>query len=68
MSKVWILTAEGLLRPIAVRLGISDDQHTELIGEGLQEGQELITGMTDKDGGGGASRPPTTSRPPRLRF
>ena len=67
--KVWILTSEGFLRPVAVRLGISDDQFTELIGEGLQAGQELVTGITDKDGrvGGGAPRPSTTSGPPRLR-
>lgn len=69
MPKVWVLTREGFLRPIAVRLGISDDQYTELIGEGLQEGQELITGMMDKDGrGSSVTRPSTTSSPPRLRF
>ena len=50
MPKVWILTPEGFLRPVAVRLGISDDQFTELIGDGLQAGQELVTGMMDKDG------------------
>jgi len=68
--KVWILTPDGFLRPVAVRLGISDDQFTELIGDGLQEGQELVTGVMDKDGrgGGGASRRSTTSGPPRLRF
>ena len=68
--KVWILTPEGFLRPVAVRLGISDDQFTELIGDGLPAGQELVTGMLDKDGraGGGTSRPSTTSGPPRLRF
>ena len=68
--KVWILTPEGFLHPVAVRLGISDDQFTELISDGLQAGQELVTGVMDKDGrvGGGASRPSTTSGPPRLRF
>ena len=68
--KVWILTPEGFLRPVAVRLGISDDQFTELIGDGLQAGQELVTGVMDKDGrsGGGPSRPSTTSGPPQLRF
>jgi HlyD family secretion protein len=68
--KVWILTPEGFLRPVAVRLGISDDQFTELIGDGLQAGQELVTGVMDKDGrsGGGPSQPSTTSGPPRLRF
>jgi HlyD family secretion protein len=70
MPKVWILTSEGFLRPVAVQLGISDDQFTELIGDSLQEGQELVTGMVDKDGrgSGGTTRQSTTSGPPRLRF
>jgi HlyD family secretion protein len=69
MPKVWFLTPEGFLRPVQVRLGISDDQFTELIGDGLQEGQALVTGTLDGDGrGSGASRPSNTSGPPRLRF
>jgi HlyD family secretion protein len=69
MPKVWTLTPEGFLRPVAVRLGISDDQSTELIGDGLQEGQELVIGMLEKDGGrSGASRSSTNSGPPGMRF
>jgi HlyD family secretion protein len=68
--KVWILTSEGFLRPVAVRLGISDDQFTELIGDGLQEGQELVIGVMDKDGrgNGGAARQSSPSGAPRWRF
>jgi HlyD family secretion protein len=68
--KVWTLTAEGFLRPVIVRLGISDDQFTELVGDGLQAGQELVIGIMDKEGraGGGASRPSPPAGPPRLRF
>lgn len=47
LPTVWIITPEGFLRPIAVRLGISDDQFTELIDESLHEGQELITGIME---------------------
>ncbi|HEX9871805.1 MAG TPA: efflux RND transporter periplasmic adaptor subunit [Candidatus Tectomicrobia bacterium] len=69
MPKVWFLTPEGFLRPVQVRLGISDDQFTELIDDGLQEGQALVTGVVDGDGRGGTtSRPSNTSGPPRLRF
>jgi HlyD family secretion protein len=50
---VWILTPQGFLRPAVVRLGISDDQFTELIGGGLREGQEVVIGVMDKDGRGG---------------
>ena len=67
--KVWIRTPEGFLRPILVRLGVSDEQYTELIGDGLQAGQEVIIGLMDQDGrGGDSSRPARTSGPPRLRF
>jgi len=69
MPKVWFLTPEGFLRPVPVHLGISDDQFTELIDDGLQEGQALVTGMTDGDArGGSTSRPSNTSSPPQLRF
>jgi HlyD family secretion protein len=69
LPKVWILAPEGFLRPVIVRLGISDDQFTELMGDGLEEGQEVVTGvMADGKGRGGASRHPPRSRPLRLRF
>ena len=69
MPKVWVVTPEGFLKPIAVRLGISDDQYTELLDDALSEGQELVTGIMDQDGAGAdKSRPSTTSRPPRLGF
>ena len=42
--KVWIPDTRGLLASSPVRLGISDDQFTELIGDGLRQGQELVTG------------------------
>jgi HlyD family secretion protein len=69
VPKVWFLTLEGFLRPVQVRLGISDDQFTELVDEGLQEGQALVIGMIDSDApGSGTPRSSNTSNPPRLRF
>ena len=68
-SKVWTLTPEGALWPVAVRLGISDDQFSELHDGNLQEGQELIIGLSDNDGHGASSGPPaSTSRPPSVHF
>ena len=67
--KVWTLTPEGALWPVAVRLGISDDQFSELHDGNLQEGQKLIIGLNDTDGqkaSGGL--PSSTSRPPPVRF
>ena len=67
--KVWTLTSEGALWPIAVRLGINDEQFSELQDGSLQEGQELIIGLNDKDGRGtSGAPPPSTSRPPPVRF
>jgi len=67
--KVWTLTLEGALWPIAVRLGINDDQFSELQDGHLQEGQELVIGLNDKDGRGtGGAPPPSPSRPPPVRF
>jgi HlyD family secretion protein len=69
LPKVWVVMPEGFPRPIAVRLGISDEQFTELVGDTLHEGQELIVGVQEKDGRSGAgSRPASSARPPRLRF
>ncbi|MBI3328263.1 MAG: efflux RND transporter periplasmic adaptor subunit [Nitrospinae bacterium] len=44
-GRVWVLSGEGKPEPIPVMLGISDDTHTEVITEGLREGQEVITGV-----------------------
>jgi HlyD family secretion protein len=67
--KVWALTLEGALLPIAVGLGINDDQFSELQDGNLHEGQELIIGLNEKDGPkSNGSRPGSTSRPPPVRF
>jgi HlyD family secretion protein len=67
--KVWTLTPEGALWPIAVSLGINDDQFSELQDGNLHEGQELIIGLNETDGSrSSGSRPGATSRPPSVRF
>jgi HlyD family secretion protein len=67
--KVWTLTPEGTLLPIMIRLGINDDQFSELQDGDVQEGQELIIGLDEKDGrGASGARPGATARPPAVRF
>jgi HlyD family secretion protein len=67
--KVWTLTPEGTLLPITIRLGINDDQFSELQDGDVQEGQDLIIGLHEKDGrGASGTRPGATSRPPAVRF
>jgi HlyD family secretion protein len=67
--KVWTLTPEGTLLPIMIRLGINDDQFSELQDGDVQEGQALIIGLDEKDGRGtSGARSGATSRPPAVRF
>jgi HlyD family secretion protein len=66
---VWLSIPEGPPRPVAVRLGLSDDQYTEVIDGSLREGWEVIVSMQGKDGPGAVSaRPPSPSSSPRLQF
>jgi hypothetical protein len=54
---VWIY-ADNQLKPLRVRLGVTDGQATELIaGEGIEEGTELVTNVTT---GNEATRPAAT--------
>lgn len=46
-TRVWIL-AEGRLRPIPVKLGISDGNFIEILGGDLKEGQGVIVGVGTK--------------------
>jgi HlyD family secretion protein len=69
LPTVWALTSGGSPRPIPVRVGISDDQFTEVQDSPLQEGQEIIVGVSGKGGlPAGSSRPASPSRGPQLRF
>ena len=43
-GRVHVLDADGTPRAIAVRLGIGDGSVTEILGEGLAAGQELVVG------------------------
>jgi HlyD family secretion protein len=69
--KVWTVTSEGTLTPIPVRLGINDDQFSELREGALQEGQEVLIGVQEKDGRGTSGTktpPPSRTAPPPMRF
>ena len=44
-GQVWVYV-EGRLQPVAVRVGISDAQTTEVVAGDLREGVELVTNMT----------------------
>ena len=44
-KRVWIMEY-GELKPVRIRTGISDGRYTEVLGGSLEEGAEVITGMT----------------------
>jgi len=44
-GKIWRLDETGQPVAISVTLGSSDATHTEISGQGIQEGMEIITGI-----------------------
>jgi HlyD family secretion protein len=63
-GRVYVLGADGKPQAVPVRLGISDGSMTEVIGDGLQPGQEVIVGLqggapsTPRAAPSGGPRPP----------
>lgn len=43
--RIWIPTGDGRVRELAVRVGIDDGVHTEVIGDGLQENMPVVVGV-----------------------
>jgi HlyD family secretion protein len=54
-GRVWLFVT-GQLKPVRVRLGISDGTNTELLDGDLEVGTELVTGVTLSE-----TRPPATT-------
>jgi HlyD family secretion protein len=68
-GRVWVLGSDGKPRPVAVRTGISDGSSTELLGDELKEGEEVLVGTVAA--GSAAPRPstPAPAQPsPRMRL
>jgi len=61
---VWVEDAAGKPKAINVRLGINDGSYTELLGEGLKAGDEVIIGS----GGASPSRKAPTGGTRRFGF
>jgi len=45
-GQIWIQSSDGEIRPVAVRLGISDDNFTQLSGSNISEGDLAVTRMS----------------------
>jgi HlyD family secretion protein len=44
MSTLWYLDSTKVLKPVRVHVGLSDGTHTQVTGNGLQEGMQIIVG------------------------
>lgn len=74
-GRVWILNAQKKLEPVFVITGLSDGRYTEIITEGLKDGDQVVLGATSSASNGsgqtaspltgGQRRPPTGGGPPR---
>jgi len=62
-GRVWLLK-DGKPQPLDVRLGLSDGSMTEVSGEGVVEGLEVIVGTQ----GGAATPAQKSGGPPRMMF
>jgi HlyD family secretion protein len=61
-GRVWVLD-DGKPRGIDVRVGLSDGTMTEISGDGITEGLEVIVGQQ-----GGTAAPAQKGAPPRMFF
>lgn len=60
-DRVWILES-GKPKALSVRAGISDGQYTEVSGEDLAEGLQVLTGVEDAKRAGATASPITAPR------
>jgi HlyD family secretion protein len=44
MARVWVLDEKGQLKPIFLRLGVTDNSSTQVVWGDLKEGEKVITG------------------------
>lgn len=56
-AMLWTVDNAGAIKVIPVRTGISDNTVTEVQGPGLEEGMQVIAGLTTSAGGAAASNP-----------
>jgi HlyD family secretion protein len=57
MAHVWTLDANGKLKPIFLRLGVTDNSFTQVIWGDLKEGEQIITGANGATGQFGPPSP-----------
>lgn len=48
MGRVWLVDDAGGPKPLSVRLGLNDGSYTEIVGNDLREGAEVIIGLASE--------------------
>ena len=43
MGRIWIQAKNGKIKPVMVRLGLSDDNHTRIVSGDVREGDRVVT-------------------------
>lgn len=64
-GRVWVLGADGKPKAVEVRTGLSDGSATEISGEGLVAGTDVLTGVL---GGNGTAASAPNRSGPRMPF
>ena len=69
-SRLWYVDAAGQVQMVRVKTGISDGQMTEVEGEGVGEGREVISGVLASSASSTATSPfaPAPAPDRRMRF
>ena len=65
-GRAWVMDADGQPKPVEVRLGLTDGSFTEVVGNELVAGAEIIVGSGDA--GKGKSKTAATSGGPRFKL
>ena len=65
-DRIWILGADGKPKAVTVKVGITDGQATEISGEGISEGMQVLVGVEDTKRPNGSVAPLATGGP-RMR-
>jgi HlyD family secretion protein len=62
---LWYVDADGAVNAVRVETGLTDGQYTEVRGEGLDAGLQVIAGVTSGDAGAAAAPNPFQSAQPQ---
>ena len=65
-SAVYLLGSDGALRHVEVQAGVRDNQHVEVLGGDLHEGDQVVTGLRRETPEATPARPPGFGGPRRF--